>query len=696
MNFKEKAADGKIKNKSRKTAEDYGAGSIQILEGLEGVRRRPGMYIGDTGVRGYHHLVWEVLDNAVDEALAGFCDKIEITLEKNGAISISDNGRGIPTGMHKSKGMSALDVVFTVLHAGGKFDGKSYNFAGGLHGVGASVVNALSKWVKVTVKHGDGLVWRQRYNMGVPEFKAPESKRIKSGKRGTTVEFLPDADVFAAQKGFDLKRILRRCKEISYLMPELTFIVCDDRGEEPNSVTIHNPSGITGLIYAVAEGKENELLTPQSDEEEAERSSQEDNGGDGAFVTSKKKIFRIDFSGEDYRANIALAYTKSYKETILSFVNLIPTHEGGTHVSGFKTALTKAVNTTARKAGLLKDKVQNLTGPELQEGLLAVVSVSVKDPQFEGQTKGKLGNSDVETKVSALAYEKLTQFFEENPRELKAIVDKATLARKAREKARAAVELVRHGSKNNLAERLELPSKLASCISKDPEKCELFLVEGDSAGGSAKQARDRDYQAIMPLRGKILNCHKADLKRIAGNAEIKTMIQILGCGTKNNYDASKLRYGKIIFLTDADVDGSHIACLLITFFFNIIPQLLKEGHIYLAQPPLYRFQQGGAREEYLYTDDQLRSRMDKLRKDSARRGKDIKYHVQRYKGLGEMNPEQLWATTMDPEKRTLKRVSVEDWQKVAETIDLLMGDEVEPRRQFIMEHGHEVVGSLDI
>ena len=665
------------------TIDNYDAQSITVLEGLAGVRKRPGMYIGDVGESGIHHLVWEILDNAVDEALAGYCTKIDITLEKSGAVTITDDGRGVPTDIHPVKKVPAVDVVFTMLHAGGKFDSKSYGFSGGLHGVGASVVNALSDWVKVTISHGDGLVWRREYIKGVPQGDLKPRKN-SAAKRGTAVEFLPDLSIFTEHKGFNCLKILRRIKEISYLLPSLKFTLTDDRGDEKQKWVICSPKGPAGLVKDIAEGKETDIAELKID-------------GDGnGFVTSQRNIFSTHYEDKDFRADISFAYVKAYKETVLSFVNLIPTDEGGTHVTGFRGALTKCVNNAAKKKNILKGKTTNLTGSELQEGLLAVISDFVKDPQFEGQTKKKLGNGDVEAKVSTAVYDALSKYFDENPKEIKAITDKALSARKAREKAKAAVELVRHGAKNSLHERMELPSKLAACTSKDRSKCELFLVEGDSAGGSAKQARNREYQAIMPLRGKILNCHKAELHRIVANAEIKSMIQILGCGTKNTYDESKLRYDKIIFLTDADVDGSHISCLLITFFYNIIPQLLKNGHIYVAQPPLYLFQKERSGPEYLFSDEELRKKTEAYRKECARRGKTPNYKVQRYKGLGEMNPEQLWATTMDPEHRTLRKVTIHDWERVSKSIDLLMGDEVEPRRNWIMEHGAEASAGLDV
>lgn len=693
-----------------KNIKNYDAESIQILEGLEGVRRRPGMYIGDTGPNGLHHLVWEILDNAVDEALAGFCSKIEICLNKSGSVCISDDGRGIPTGMHHSKNMSALDVVFTVLHAGGKFNSNSYTFSGGLHGVGASVVNALSKWVKVTVRHGDNIVWKREYIDGEPHGELSQRK-VSSNLKGTTVEFLPDPVVFKDAGGFNAAKILKRAEEITYLLPGLKIIFTDARSDAEKKSILYNPKGAVGLIRDIADGKFGENFTTSasiSDDiteaaeienagaELSEENSSADDINNNVFITSRKNIFQVNYKDDNFRADIAFAYTNEYGERIYSFVNLIPTDGGGSHVTGFRTALTKAVNMAGRKNGQIKEKMSNITGSELQEGLLAVISVYVKDPQFEGQTKGRLGGSDVEQKVYGVVYDAVLKYFDSNSKDLKAIVDKAILARKAREKAKAAVELVRHGSKNSLAGRMELPAKLASCTSRDPSRCELFLVEGDSAGGSAKQARNREFQAIMPLRGKILNCHKADLRRIVANSEIKTMIQILGCGTKDSYDEKKLRYNKVIFLTDADVDGSHISCLLITFFYNIIPQLLTDGHIYVAQPPLYMFRQEKKEPEYFYSDAELQNRMDKYRKECSRRGKEIPYRVQRYKGLGEMNPEQLWETTMDPARRTLRKITIHDFKEVTGAIDLLMGDDVEPRRKWIMDHGAEVVGQLDI
>lgn len=655
---------------------NYGAESIQVLEGLEGVRKRPGMYIGDTGSNGLHHLVWEILDNAVDEALAGYCDKIEIRLNKNGSVYIADNGRGIPTGMHQTQNMSALDVVFTVLHAGGKFNSQSYTFSGGLHGVGASVVNALSKWVKITVRHGDNIVWRREFIEGEPKGELSQRRESASKKRGTIVEFLPDPEVFKAAGELNASLIRSRAEEITYLLPGLKIVFTDARGEEEQKHFLYNPKGAAGLVKDIAEGRfgENKEETPEEEDK-------------GVFLTSRRNIFQLNYLSDDFRADIAFAYTNDFSERIFSFVNLIPTEGGGSHVTGFRTALTKAINTAGRKSGIIKEKMSNITGTELQEGLVAVISVYVKDPQFEGQTKGRLGGSDVEQKVNGVVFSALLKHFKTNSRDLKAIIDKAVLARKAKEKAKAAVELVRQGNKNSLSTRLELPSKLASCTSKDSSRCELFLVEGDSAGGSAKQARNRDFQAIMPLRGKILNCHKADIRKIVSNAEIKTMIQILGCGTKDAYDEKKLRYDKIIFLTDADVDGSHISCLLITFFYNIIPQLLSGGHVYVAQPPLYMFTQEKKDPEYFYSDEELQQRMKQYREECKKKGKELPYRVQRYKGLGEMNPEQLWETTMDPTRRTLRKITISDWEEVGKTINLLMGDDVEPRKKWIMKNG---------
>lgn len=680
---------------------EYGAESIQVLEGLEGVRRRPGMYIGDTGKAGLHHLLWEILDNAVDEALAGFCRKIDVTLGADGSASVTDDGRGMPTGMHEGKQMPAVDVIFTVLHAGGKFDSRSYAFSGGLHGVGASVVNALSKWVRVEVRHGDGYVWNREYAGGKPVGRL--TKRRSAGPAGTSVEFLPDPEVFRDAGGFDADKIVRRINEVSYLLPGLKITFTDCRSAPTAPEAAGAAGGGADPAEAEETGEELRLAKPPAPGVKLILCNPKGPAGlvlaaaGGELLTSRRSVFCSSYASEEegWRADVAFGYTKGYGEKILSFVNLIPTEGGGSHVTGFRSALTKAVNTAGRKSGLLKDKVQNVTGAELQEGLLAVVSVFMKDPQFEGQTKGRLGGGEAEQRVYGPAYDALVKYFEACPKELKTIIDKALLSRKAREKARAAVELVRHGTKNSLAGRLELPAKLASCTSRDSAKCELFLVEGDSAGGSAKQARDREFQAIMPLRGKILNCHKADLKKIVSNAEIKAMIQILGCGTRDSYDESKLRYGKIIFLTDADVDGSHISCLLITFFYNIIPQLLKSGRIYVAQPPLYSLKRGREGIEYFYSDAQLQERLEKLKRAGGRRGADQAFVVQRYKGLGEMNPEQLWKTTMDPAARTLRRVTVHDWEAAAGTIDLLMGESAEARRRWIMERGAGVL-RLDV
>lgn len=683
----------------------YNAENITILEGLEAVRKRPGMYIGDTGKRGVHHLIWEILDNAFDEALAGYCDKIQITLKKDNVVVISDNGRGIPTDIHPQKGISALEVVFTILHAGGKFDSKSYGgFSGGLHGVGASVVNALSSELKVTVSHGDGKSYIQKYRRGKPQGKVRTT--TSTMPPGTTVEFCPDMEMFHDFNGFDIDMIIKRVEETSYLLPNVKIILTDARTDDISKRTFKNADGLKGFILDYLEGtngagcvsddssikseQEEDAADNDGAEETTEKtvdtveSTQQTDNPRGNLLTNKRRIFDFKKSQDGFITNVAMAYTDHYTDTVFSFVNLIPTPEGGTHVSGFRAALTKAVNQAAKKANLLKGKIQNITGSELAEGLVVVISVYMSDPQFEGQTKGRLGSPSAESLVGSAAYEALMDWLTNNPKELKVIVDKSICARKARNAAKAASDLARKGNtKATFNERLDIQSKLAGCSSRDPEKCELFIVEGDSAGGSAKQARDRAFQAILPIRGKILNVHRAGVKQIADNKEIKDIIQVLGCGVHNACDVNKLRYQKIILMTDADVDGSHIAVLLLTFFYNIMPNILKNGNVYLAQPPLYKITDG-KKEDYLYTEEELEKAKKKYRK----------YHIQRYKGLGEMNPEQLKETTMDPASRVLRRVRCSDINDIKADFDLLMGDNVEPRRDFIIKHSAEVIADV--
>ena len=636
---------------------EYNAEQIQVLEGLEAVRKRPGMYIGSVSIRGLHHLVYEIVDNCVDEALAGYCTQINIKIEPGNIICVEDNGRGIPVGIHPKTKISAAETVYTVLHAGGKFGGDSgYKVSGGLHGVGASVVNALSEWTEVTIQR-DGGIFEMKFNRG----KTVESlKRIgDSNKTGTKVRFLADGTIFETLN-YDFDTLEERFREIAFLTKGLKIII-EDLREEPN--------------------KKSEFLFE---------------GGVNSFVEylnkSKEKInakpIYIEKDGE-VPTEIAIQYTTSYSENILTFVNNINTIEGGTHLEGFKRGLTKAFNDYARSHNILKEKDSNLQGEDIREGITAVVSVKVKEPQFEGQTKTKLGNSNVSGIVANLVNDALSTFLEENPSVAKAILEKCISASRAREAARKARELVRRKS---ALESTTLPGKLADCSSKNAEECEIYIVEGDSAGGSAKQGRDRKFQAILPLWGKMLNVEKSRADKIYNNEKLQPVILAVGAGIGNDFDISKIRYGKVIIMADADVDGAHIRTLLLTFFFRYMRPLIENGNVYLAQPPLYKLSKKGMQDIYCYTDEDL----DKAFKDLAEKGiaRDS-VAIQRYKGLGEMNPEQLWDTTMNPESRILIKVKLEDAQKADETFTMLMGDEIGPRRQFIEENA-KYVRNLDI
>ena len=635
-------------------AQEYGADQIQILEGLEAVRKRPGMYIGSTSSKGLHHLVYEIVDNAVDEALAGFCDTVKVYINEDNSITVRDNGRGIPVGINKKKGIPAVEVVFTILHAGGKFGGGGYKVSGGLHGVGASVVNALSTWLEVDIFH-EGKIYRQRYERGKVMY--PLKIVGDTDKRGTEVRFLPDPTIFE-ETVFDFSVLKQRLREMAFLTKGLKIVLKDKRPEENVALTFHYEGGIREYVEYLNKSKE--VLYPQV-----------------IYCEGKKG---------DVVVEVALQHNDSYNEGVYSFVNNITTPEGGTHLAGFRSALTKTFNDYARKNKLLKDSEQNLTGDDIREGLVAIVSIKIPEPQFEGQTKQKLGNSEARGAVDSVVSEQLTYFLEQNPNVAKIICEKAVLAQRAREAARKARDLTRRKS---ALDGMSLPGKLADCSDKDPQNCEIYIVEGDSAGGSAKTARSRATQAILPLRGKILNVEKSRLDKILVNNEIRAMITAFGTGIHEDFDITKLRYNKIIIMTDADVDGAHIATLLLTFLYRFMPDLIKEGHVYLAQPPLYKVEKN-KKVWYAYSDEEL----NKILTDIGRDGNN---KIQRYKGLGEMDASQLWETTMDLEKRILLRVNMDDdaASELDMTFDTLMGDRVEPRREFI-EANAKYVQNLDI
>ena len=635
-------------------AQEYGADQIQILEGLEAVRKRPGMYIGSTSSKGLHHLVYEIVDNAVDEALAGFCDTVKVYINEDNSITVRDNGRGIPVGINKKKGIPAVEVVFTILHAGGKFGGGGYKVSGGLHGVGASVVNALSTWLEVDIFH-EGKIYRQRYERGKVMY--PLKIVGDTDKRGTEVRFLPDPTIFE-ETIFDFSVLKQRLREMAFLTKGLKIVLKDKRPEENVALTFHYEGGIREYVEYLNKSKE--VLYPQV-----------------IYCEGKKG---------DVVVEVALQHNDSYNEGVYSFVNNITTPEGGTHLAGFRSALTKTFNDYARKNKLLKDSEQNLTGDDIREGLVAIVSIKIPEPQFEGQTKQKLGNSEARGAVDSVVSEQLTYFLEQNPNVAKIICEKAVLAQRAREAARKARDLTRRKS---ALDGMSLPGKLADCSDKDPQNCEIYIVEGDSAGGSAKTARSRATQAILPLRGKILNVEKASMDKVLANAEIKTMIHTFGCGFSegygNDFDISKLKYNKIVIMTDADVDGAHIATLLLTFFYRFMPDLIHQGHVYLATPPLYKAIPKRGREEYLYDDRAL---------ENYRKNHKSNFTLQRFKGLGEMDAEQLWETTLNPETRILKQVEIEDGRLASEVTSMLMGSEVPPRRAFI--HAHAQDADLDL
>ena len=734
---------------------EYGADQIQILEGLEAVRKRPGMYIGTTSSRGLHHLVYEIVDNAVDEALAGFCDTIDVTINEDNSITVIDNGRGIPVGINHKAGIPAVEVVFTILHAGGKFGGGGYKVSGGLHGVGASVVNALSNWLEVEICQG-GKVYKQRYERGHVCYALKEIGTCPMEKTGTKVTFLPDDTIFTETTVYDFDVLKRRLREMAFLTKGLRIILRDNRTEEETSLeggsvidsaaaeamsTEHEKKQISELLQRAQEdameaGASTEVMTFEETSASADTANDSEAFAD-AFATSEEstkartggKIGKIHtitlengkkqkvvefyyeggikefvaylnkskeplyenilyFEGEknNVYVEVSFQHNDSYNESVFSFVNNINTPEGGTHLQGFRNAITKTFNDYARSAKLLKDSEPNLSGEDIREGLTAIVSVKIEDPQFEGQTKQKLGNSEARGAVDNIVSEQLTYFLEQNPQIAKSICEKSILAQRAREAARKARDLTR---RKTALDTMALPGKLADCSDKDPKNCEIYIVEGDSAGGSAKTARSRATQAILPLRGKILNVEKARLDKIYANAEIKAMITAFGTGIHEDFDISKLRYHKIIIMTDADVDGAHISTLMLTFLYRFMPELIRQGHVYLAQPPLYKLEKN-KKIWYAYSDEQLNNILKEI-------GRDGNNKIQRYKGLGEMDAEQLWETTMDPEKRILRRVVMdeEEASEIDVTFNTLMGDKVEPRRDFI-EANAKYVQNLDI
>ena len=636
--------------------QQYGADQIQILEGLEAVRKRPGMYIGSTSARGLHHLVYEIVDNAVDEALAGYCDSIEVFINEDNSITVVDDGRGIPVDIQKKAGIPAVEVVFTILHAGGKFGNGGYKVSGGLHGVGASVVNALSEWLEVQV-YRDGNVYQQRYERGRTMYPLKIVGTCSPDQHGTRVSFLPDKEIFE-ETVFDYDTLKMRLRETAFLTKNLKIVLHDER-EEKHEHTFHYEGGIKEFVSYLNKGKtplyENVLYCEGTK--------------DGVYV------------------EVSMQHNDSYTENIYTFVNNINTPEGGTHLTGFKNALTKTFNDYARKNKLLKENEDSLSGEDIREGLTAIVSVKVEEPQFEGQTKQKLGNSEARGAVDNIVSEQLTYYLEQNPTAAKAMCEKSIMAQRARAAARKARDLTRRKS---ALEGMALPGKLADCSDKNPENCEIYIVEGDSAGGSAKTARNRNYQAILPIRGKILNVEKATIDKVLANAEIKTMINAFGCGFSegygNDFDISKLRYDKIVIMADADVDGAHISTLLLTLFYRFMPELIYEGHVYIAMPPLYKAMPKKGPEEYLYDDKAL----EKYRKTH----KPGSFTLQRYKGLGEMDAEQLWETTLNPETRRMKRVEIEDARLASSVTEVLMGSEVPPRKAFIYEHAADA--ELDV
>ena len=649
-----------MKGFSMQRENHYDESQIQVLEGLEAVRRRPGMYIGSTDERGLHHLVYEIVDNAIDEALAGFCDNIEVTLNADGSVTVQDNGRGFPVGIHPKMHRPAVEVCLTVLHAGGKFGGEGYKVSGGLHGVGASVVNGLSSHLLVNV-YQDGKIYQQEYERGKILY---DLKVVgETDRTGTTIRFWPDVKTGEDPEpgifetgNFDFDTLKTRFREMAFLNAGIRIQLTDDRGEEPHTEVFHYEGGIVSFVEYLNRHK-TPLFAPP------------------VYIFGVKNGSTVE---------VALQWNDSFNESVFSFANNIHTPEGGTHLAGFRNALTRVINDYARKTGMLKASDANLTGDDVREGLTAIVSVKLVEPQFEGQTKTKLGNSEIRPLVDGMVSEKLTAYLEENPSSARAVLDKCLSAARAREAARKARDLTR---RKTALESAALPGKLADCSERDPAKCEIFIVEGDSAGGSAKQGRDRHFQAILPLRGKILNVEKTRIDRALSNAEIKAMITAFGAGFGKEFDPSKLRYHRIVCMTDADVDGNHIRILLLTFFYRFMPKLIEDGYVYAAQPPLYKVTRG-KQEQYVYSDSQLQKLLDEM-------GRDAKPEIQRYKGLGEMSYQQLWDTTMNPETRSMYRVEMKDAIAADELFTLLMGDQVEPRREFI-EQNAKLVADLDI
>ncbi|MTI61876.1 MAG: DNA topoisomerase (ATP-hydrolyzing) subunit B [Firmicutes bacterium] len=631
----------------------YEAENIQVLEGLEAVRKRPGMYIGSTSIDGLHHLVYEVVDNSIDEAMAGYCDEIEVIIAENNIIIVKDNGRGIPVELHPKLKKPAVEVVLTVLHAGGKFGGEGYKVSGGLHGVGVSVVNALSEWLVVEVNWKDGNIYRQRFSRGVAVSDL-EVVGKTNGKTGTTISFKADEEIFDTTV-FKYNTLIKRLRELAFLNKGVKIIIRDEREEERREKEYCYEGGIISFVKYLNRKKDPLFNEPFYFEEE----------------------------GEEGEVEIAIQYNDGFIENIFTFANNINTHEGGTHLSGFKSALTRTINDYARNKGILKEGDDNFTGEDIREGITSIVSVKLAEPQFEGQTKTKLGNSEMRGFVDSAFSKYFSIFLEENPKVAKIITEKAFNASRARKAAKKARELTR---RKNALTNTALPGKLADCSSRDTTKTEMYIVEGDSAGGSAKQGRDRKFQAILPLRGKILNVEKSRINKILNNEEIRSLITAIGTGIGDEFDINKRRYGKIIIMTDADVDGAHIRTLLLTFFYRYMRQLIEEGYVYIAQPPLYKVKKG-RREDYVYNDKALLDLLKEIGRDRV--------SLQRYKGLGEMNPDQLWDTTMDPEERITLQVQVEDAIIADETFTILMGDKVEPRREFILSHGHEVE-NLDV
>lgn len=632
----------------------YDESQIQVLEGLEAVRKRPGMYIGSTGIRGLHHLVYEIVDNSIDEALAGYCKNIQVVIHKENAISVIDDGRGMPVGMHHKMQKPAVEVIMTVLHAGGKFGGGGYKVSGGLHGVGASVVNALSEYCEVEVKR-EGHIWKQEFRRG----KVASDLSIvgDSDSHGTKVYFMPDSEIFEEIE-FDYDTLAQRLRELAFLNKGIRIVLKDEREENEKQGEFHYEGGIKSFVSYLNRNK----------------------------VRLHPEPIYVEGIKEDYIVELALQYNDTYSENIFSFANNIDTIEGGTHLSGFKTALTRVLNDYARKYGYLKENDKNLSGDDTREGLTAVISVKLTEPQFEGQTKTKLGNTEVRGIVDGIVSESVSTFLEENPGIGKIVIEKCLVASRAREAAKKARELTR---RKTALESTSLPGKLSDCSSKNPEECEIYLVEGDSAGGSAKQGRDRRFQAILPLRGKIMNVEKQRLDKILGYQEIRAMITAFGAGIGKDFDVEKIRYNRIIIMTDADVDGAHIRTLLLTFFYRYMKELVDKGHVYIAQPPLYKVEKGKNNIKYAYSDKELQNILTEIG------GKDKNTDIQRYKGLGEMDATQLWETTMDPGCRTLLKVTVEDAMAADEIFTILMGDKVEPRREFIHENAKKVV-NLDI